>query len=42
MRLWEGLIVSESLIKAETAVSRKESTWSKAKEDDNKIKIRTE
>ena len=29
-------------MQAETTVSRKESTWDKANEDDNKIKIKTE
>ena len=40
VRLWAELFVSQVLIKAETTVSRKISSWSKGNEDRNKTKIK--
>ena len=40
VRLWVELFVSQGLIKAETTVSRKISSWSKGNEDRNKTKIK--
>ena len=39
VRLWVELFVSKGLIQAETAVSKKASTWSKNNKNDNKENI---
>lgn len=40
VKLWVELFVLQGTTQAKPAVSRRVSTWSKGKKDDNKIKIK--